>query len=53
MNTTYKNLINWISDKNLHDTDIEVGVTSIKLGAMATNHFIEQAKARLEYLEAS
>jgi hypothetical protein len=32
MKTAYKNLINWISDnKNLHDTDVEVGVTSIKL----------------------
>jgi hypothetical protein len=34
MKTAYKNLINWISDnKNLHDTDIEVGVTSIKLNS--------------------
>jgi len=34
MKTAYKNLISWISDnKNLHDTDIEVGVTSIKLNS--------------------
>ena len=34
MKTTYKNLIKWISDnKNLHDTDVEVGVTSIKLNS--------------------
>lgn len=32
MKTAYKNLISWISDnKNLRDTDIEIGVTSIKL----------------------